>query len=175
MIDLRRAEEIEKGVHRRGLMWLAEQASTCQKIVELGSYHGRSARAMSDNSDAHLWCIDTWDWQCNGSQWKVTENDYEIFLKNLIDVQDRVTVLKMTTCDAIEYLAPGTFDMVFIDASHDYESVRFDIVNYMPLLVPGGLLCGHDYLNGRPGVDKAVEELIHPLYKEPDAIWWTRI
>lgn len=175
MIDLLRAEEIEKGVHHEGLLWLAEQASACQKIVELGSYHGRSARAMLDNSDAHLWCIDTWDWQRNGSQWKVTEEDYKIFLGNLADIQDRVTILEMTTSEAIEYLTPSTFDMIFIDASHDYESVRFDIIHYMPLLITGGLLCGHDYHNGRAGVDRAVGELIEHCHEELDAIWWTRV
>lgn len=178
MIDLRRAELIKKGIRSQGLRWLAEQAAGCQKIIELGSYHGRSARAMLDNSRAHLWCVDTWDWRHNASQWKVTEEDYEAFFWNIVDVSERITILKMTTQDAFEYFAEEeleTFDMVFIDANHDYESVRAEILNYVLLLESGGLLCGHDYHNGREGVDRAVDELIGKVvHEEPDAIWWTR-
>jgi predicted O-methyltransferase YrrM len=50
-----------------------------------------------------------------------------------------------------------SLDFVFIDASHDYESVRDDIKAWLPKIKKGGVLSGHDYLEF-PGVRTAVDE-----------------
>src|SRR5262249_34052604 len=34
------------------------------------------------------------------------------------------------------------------DANHRFETVRDDLTAWYPKLRPGGLFCGHDYLNG---------------------------
>ncbi|MGC4044723.1 MAG: glycosyltransferase [Armatimonas sp.] len=47
--------------------------------------------------------------------------------------------------------------LVHIDGSHDYESVKADIEAALRLLVPGGVICGHDA--DAPGVQKAAGEL----------------
>lgn len=44
------------------------------------------------------------------------------------------------------------------------EEVLGDIRAYREILAPGGLLCGHDYEPGWPGVVEAVNEAI-PLEK----------
>jgi len=102
----------------------------------------------------------------------VDETDFDIFLENIQDARERVTILKMSTREALEFLPSGCFDMVFIDADHRYEAVRFDIVNYAPLLCEGGLLCGHDARGGWKGVDRAVEELITDPREGGAAMWW---
>jgi len=48
-------------------------------------------------------------------------------------------------------------DLVFIDASHDYESVKSDIAAWWPHVKAGGILCGHDY-NTHGGVQQSVDE-----------------
>jgi hypothetical protein len=58
-----------------------------------------------------------------------------------------------------------SFDWVYIDANHDYKSVRDDITAWYPKLRPGGILSGHDYIDGRVrgkkfGVKRAVDELV---------------
>jgi len=56
---------------------------------------------------------------------------------------------------------------VFVDGDHHYQSVKADIVNWAPKIVPGGVIAFHDYaptaknLKRRPhlaGVKRAVDE-----------------
>lgn len=49
-----------------------------------------------------------------------------------------------------------SLDFVFIDAAHDYESVRADIEAWMPKT--RGIIAGHDYIPTYPGVMQAVDE-----------------
>ena len=169
-IDLERAIAIEKGCSIEDLSWLTEAVAGKLRIVELGSLHGRSTRAMLDNSEAHIWCIDSWQGAESGIGLITDDDDYAIFLENVRDVRWRVTILKMFTHEAVEMLPVRFFDMVFIDACHSYEAVKFDITHYAPLLREGGLLCGHDA--GRKEVGRAVEELIDCPMKAAAAIWW---
>jgi predicted O-methyltransferase YrrM len=54
-----------------------------------------------------------------------------------------------------------TFDLVFIDAGHDYENVSKDIERATAILDENGLLAFHDYRSLQdPGVTKAVDELL---------------
>ncbi len=56
---------------------------------------------------------------------------------------------------------PGRYDLVFIDAAHDYESVKADIAAWWPLVRRGGILSGHDYNTRRyHGVNQAVDEFV---------------
>jgi predicted O-methyltransferase YrrM len=104
----------------------------------------------------------------------VGEKDYQLFLKNIKDVRDRVTILKMTTREAVGRLPLGTFDMIFVDADHSFEGAKFDIVHFAPLLKPEGLLCGHDYNSKRwPGVIRAVKELAMKA-RVVHTIWWIK-
>jgi predicted O-methyltransferase YrrM len=54
-------------------------------------------------------------------------------------------------------------DLIFIDAGHDYRSVRSDSRNALRMVRPGGIILWHDYMQAWPGVKKAVEELL-PQY-----------
>lgn len=156
------------------LIWLADSARDCKEIAELGSYRGASARAMLDNSQARIWCIDSWRGSECGRGLKVSETDYELFLNNLRDVLERVVIFKMYTREAVKVLSQIQFDLVFIDADHSYEAVKFDIAHFGPLVRPGGILCGHDYEpEHRPGLVRAVDELIPNARYGGTTIWWT--
>jgi len=156
------------------LVWLAEQSAKCKRIVEVGCYRGRSTRAMIDNSRAHIWCLDSW------SGTHTTADDHVRFLTNVQDSLDRLTILKMDSVKGTKKLlkrfGPGHFDLMFIDACHDYKCVRADIIACRPLVRRGGILAGHDYANGWPGVRRAVNELVPDKQIVPKgAIWWTKL
>jgi len=165
-VDLSRALEIPGWTTPYQLEWLAKVASKCNVIVELGSMRGRSARAMVDNSEALIYCVDTW----------VVENSwghsFDLFRKNMADVLDRIVMLRMLTEVGVRQI-PDELDMVFVDAGHSYGCVYSDIMNYGPKVRVGGLLCGHDY-NSSPDVKLVVDRLLPSATNEPDNMWWVR-
>jgi hypothetical protein len=75
-----------------------------------------------------------------------------------------------------DYQPVASLDVVFIDALHDYESVKHDIELWWPLVRPGGYLCGHDYNHKWPGVMRAVAERFNlmDVCLGPDSMWWVR-
>jgi predicted O-methyltransferase YrrM len=72
----------------------------------------------------------------------------------------KVTAVNATSEAAASlFKAKGeTFDMIFIDASHDHANVKADLAAWFPLLAPGGLFCGHDFNANFPSVMQAVTE-----------------
>ena len=172
-MDIDRALEVDGWMSPANLKWLAEHAGACEYIAELGIYCGRSTVAMLDNSDAHLWCVDTWNYG------KCAARNLEIFRQNIAGREDRVTILHMTTHEAAQKLARAEmrFDMVFIDACHKYGVVKQDILDYRPLVRRGGLLAGHDYKASKPewDVTRAVNELIPDVRRFRSSIWWKRL
>ncbi len=45
-------------------------------------------------------------------------------------------------------LQSASLDFVYLDARHDEASVREDLGRWWSIVRPGGLLCGHDYVDG---------------------------
>ncbi|HQT47821.1 MAG TPA: class I SAM-dependent methyltransferase, partial [Acidocella sp.] len=52
-------------------------------------------------------------------------------------------------------LAP---DVLHIDAGHDYRAVSTDIAVWWPLLRPGGVMVGDDYMQAWPEVKRAFDD-----------------
>jgi predicted O-methyltransferase YrrM len=67
-----------------------------------------------------------------------------------------VTLLKGRGDELAQRFPDGSLDMVFIDASHDYESVRREIAAYLPKLKGRHVIAGDDF--GWEGVARAVRE-----------------
>jgi predicted O-methyltransferase YrrM len=163
------------------LEWLAKKASTYQRIAEVGSWMGRSTTAMADNMQgaATIIAVDTWGGSEELKSYLSDKPDdfvYNVFCKNLKHhiESGRVSPLRLPSVEAARKLqANGNagFDMVFIDASHDYENVKADIQAWKPLVRPGGLLCGHDW--GHPPVVQAVREILGTP-KSSSTIWYIR-
>ena len=164
------------------LEWLAEQASKHRCIVEVGSWMGRSTTAMADNMEGSgvIFAVDTWRGSEEHESYlkdKPIDFVYNIFRKNLtVHIESgRVCPVHLPSIEAARVfraIGYADFDMVFIDASHDYENVKADIKAWKPLLRSGGLLCGHDW--GHPPIVQAVRELLgNP--KSSSTIWYARM
>lgn len=173
-MNLSKALEIQGYMSEPALQWLAEQASKHSVIVELGSFCGRSTRALADNTPGKVYAIDDWK-GVRKTQWgpatKEMQDDGPIsfvaFCQNMEDhllVTGKVKPIRMDHAE-VELLwprLPDSPDMVFIDGDHDYASVKRDIMIWSQRIEEGGLLCGDDI--SWPGVREAVDELV------PDAV-----
>lgn len=70
-----------------------------------------------------------------------------------------VKIVKKDSKESLSLFNDDFFDFIYIDANHDYEYVKGDIVNWCLKLKVGGVLSGHDYINKRhKGVKRAVDE-----------------
>jgi hypothetical protein len=176
MVDISRALETPGWMADFELEWLAEQASKHKMIAEIGSYLGRSTRAMADNTSGVIYAVDTWKGTAGDESFpKEPYKDYfwQEFTKNLGDhLWNRtmtsvrhVIAMRMTSLEAAaKFSEKGIkFDFIFLDGDHSYESVRNDILAWRPLMREGGMFSGHDYDSGYPGVVQAVRELIAPV------------
>lgn len=55
--------------------------------------------------------------------------------------------IKELSIKAAERFEDESLDFVFIDAAHDYKSVKEDIKAWDPKVRKGGIVSGHDYMN----------------------------
>jgi SAM-dependent methyltransferase len=178
-LNINRALEISGWMDEAELLWLAEQAQCHKDIVEIGSWMGRSTRALADNTEGSVWAVDTWkgsDEHTHLLEGKSENWLYEEFQRNMEGLpKGRLYPFRDLSLAAAECFQRMKikFDMVFIDADHGYECAKDDIQAWRKLLVPGGLLCGHDYgpLGSWPGVQQAVDELVPDRVLEAGYIW----
>lgn len=164
------------------LIWLAAQAKIHKCIVELGSFLGRSTRALADNTSGVVYAVDDWnglrdqDWPSELAQ-EINENFKDNCLLGFTHhLKDHIEAGKVRPVNADHGLKewwPPFPDMVFVDGDHRHENVRRDIVNALDRLAPGGLLCGHD--SNWPGVTKAVTELLPDAVMVPDTTIWAYV
>ena len=149
------------------LLWLAEQASKHSRIVEIGSYLGRSTRALADNTPGFVIAIDDWEGPRDVEEKLKSEALYDSFRDNLDELVTIGIVIPFRAKHESEIMGYGypaylsknqRFDMIFIDGSHEYEDVKRDIAKWLPYLEKGGLMCGHDFAPAYEGVRRAVCE-----------------
>jgi predicted O-methyltransferase YrrM len=85
---------------------------------------------------------------------------------------ERLIPIQGNSHNVHDQIKDNSLDFVFIDASHDYHSVKGDIEYYTSKLKPNGWLCGHDI--DFPGVNKAVNELLPNNFDNgPNNVWFT--
>ena len=160
-INIQRALTIDGFMLAEELEYIAVCAARSKLIAEVGCYKGRSGRAWGDNTQGIVFCIDIWR---DGGELE--------FDRNLADLSGIVKV-KMDSRRAAGALAKAglIFDMIFLDADHDYDNIRADILAWRPLLRDGGILAGHDYQPAFPGVIQAVQELVPKFRVVGGSIW----
>jgi hypothetical protein len=80
-------------------------------------------------------------------------------LQNFFKNNKNVFFLKGLSHSQIGKIPDNHLDMIYIDASHEYEDVKKDLQLSFPKVKINGYICGHDYeINRFPGVVNAVNE-----------------
>lgn len=141
------------------LKWLAEQAQKHSKIVEIGTYLGKSTRALADNTDGFVVTVDNFAGPQDTTIPNALRNNiFELFMSFCYDLL-QVGKLRVIADDHANVVLDFSPDMVFLDGSHIYEDIKRDISYWLPRITKGGLICGHDYTN-MEDVRKAVSEIV---------------
>lgn len=122
-------------------------ATTNGDLVEIGCWYGRTTKAfcLVPNNDLRVHCVDTFlgskEHQKELQGYKFKDD----FINNTKDLPQICSIIEKESAIAAEDFADDTFDVVWIDAGHDYENVKTDITKWLPKLKNGGLMIGHDY------------------------------
>lgn len=80
----------------------------------------------------------------------------------------QVHVHRRLSVDAASGFGDGTFDWVYIDTDHSYETTHDELRAYAAKVKPGGLIAGHDFVMGNwaSGVRYGVVEAVHEFCAE---------
>ncbi len=131
------------------LTWLARQASDKQRVLEIGTFAGRSTYAMALTCPGTILTIDTWlgEYGTPELNGRKLESRAHWNLGAFIG-EGRVQVGTMSSAALwMEYRhgRHSPFDFIQIDGGHDYYSVLFDVHVARRMLAPGGVISGHDW------------------------------
>jgi predicted O-methyltransferase YrrM len=139
-------EQVARVVERAG------QVPATGRIVEIGSFRGRStiAIARSAPEGTEIVAIDPHAGNDRGPQEiegfeDEAAVDSKVFLTNLerAGVRDRVTYVRKFSHDALDDVR-GPIDMLHIDGAHRYGPASDDIARWGDRVVGGGALLVHD-------------------------------
>lgn len=147
---------------------LGELASRSKDVVEVGCWKGRSTKALLELCKGKVYAVDHW----NGSDTDISgvvarEKDiFGEFFEN-VGHYPNLEILRGDSIEMSKCFNGKKVDMVFIDASHDYLSVKADIEAWLPKCKK--YICGHDYNIAQ--VKQAVDEKF-PKVNTVEDIWW---
>jgi SAM-dependent methyltransferase len=133
------------------------ELSRGKRVVEIGSYHGKSTVAMAQVAEA----VHSIDWH-EGDAGSGPGGTLP-FLKATLErygVAEKVALHVGRTEDMAPRLPAKTFDLVFVDGAHDEGNVRTDIIAALRLLRPGGTIAFHDW--PMPSVQGPAKEFLGP-------------
>lgn len=161
-------------------------------LVEVGNFLGRSlcclGQLVKDSGKSfHVVGIDVCTgsgiengWDNHGAAVREGGGTFAGLLHGNIvkcGLQDYITLVAAKSDRAATLFPDKSLTCVFLDARHDYESVKSDIQTWLPKIKPGGIIGGDDIgIPGEvnpvwPGVGKAVTELLPGFSYKPHDAW----
>src|SRR4051812_37052574 len=126
------------------------------KGVEIGVKTGKYSDELLRNwRGEQLISVDPWmsvDWDEYVDRSNVSQDEfdryYHMTCERLAPYGERSDIWRMTSLEAAKRVPDHSLDFAYIDARHDYESVKEDIAAWCAKVRPGGILSGHDYVDG---------------------------
>jgi hypothetical protein len=154
-------------------------------FVEIGTWKGQSSaflavEIINSGKKIKLDCIDNFTGSViEPGQMLDRDNQagrlYDVFVNNMKPVEGHYTAIQGDSAETASLYQDESLDFVFIDASHDYESIKKDITAWFPKVKIGGLFGGHDYAQPYPGIIRAVNGLLskEKVQVFPSTCWFT--
>ncbi len=147
---------------------IKENVNESTVMVEVGSFAGVSSELFALHCHK-ISCIDSWKPYIEIPSEFIIEAEARFEKVRLR--YDNISKLKFTSSEAAPLFLDNCLDLVYIDAAHDYESIKNDINLWLPKIKPGGFIAGHDI------VLKPVKFCIDEIFGEnnyktyPDTSW----
>ena len=114
------------------------------------------------NGDKSLWDNDQM-MSLLGQQWRDKEKGnlmYNTCVKNLEPVIHIVKLIRKDSTESASDFRDESVAFAFIDADHERQAVKRDLLAWWPKIKPGGTLGGDDYHLAWPEVIVAVDEFV---------------
>jgi len=168
------------------------------EIIELGCWEGKSTCALAVAAEPEpVIAVDNWTGSHSEGEGHPTvqiakqRDVLAVFRENVAMYTRGNVVIVRLDHDAfigslgfpsLEFpVANAVVKFVHIDGAHDYASVRRQILGLKPHMVPGGIICGDDFLTASAqrhdlggGVERAVRECC-PNFELHGNLWlWVR-
>jgi len=141
--------------------------------VEVGVWKGEFSDFLLKNwKGKKLYSVDPWmsfSQEEYPDDMNITQAEFDRIYENVLEqlkvYKERSAIIRKTSFNAAKEFENNFLDFVYLDGRHDYNGVKEDIALWFPKIKKGGMLCGHDYLNGIIGntdfgVKKAVDEFM---------------
>lgn len=127
------------------------------RVVELGVYNGKFASKMLKHVKIKTYTgIDGWD----KAYGKTSEQAWGFAQKAVSEYRNAV-LIKGETTTVLRNIPDDSFDVVYIDSSHEYEHTLQELRLCKLKVRRGGVISGHDYeCSNHPGVTEAVQEFL---------------
>ncbi len=120
-------------------------------VAEIGSWKGKSASLLGNVTKAyngHVLAVDHW----RGSKGAWNEDvakAYDVFTvfrnnMKLLELEGVVLAMVMCSHAASKLIKDESLSLVFIDGDHRYSGFSQDLVDWLPKVKEGGIICGHD-------------------------------
>jgi hypothetical protein len=159
-------------------------------VVELGSWQGKSsvllAAGLFTKHKPRLFCVDPFG-EDENSRYQTEFYEpvistmhlslEEVFRRNIrrCGLTHIVQPIKGYSFDAVRSWQEP-IDILFIDASHDYESVHRDLLLWSSFVKLGGIVALHDVSPAWPGPSRVMAEDLQPPYfgdlEQTDSLLW---
>jgi hypothetical protein len=162
---------------------MVNEAPESAHFVEVGTWKGTSAaylivEIINSGKNIKLDCVDTWQGSeehqaglSHSDQHVIDGTLYNHFMENMKPVEGKFTPVRLPSVQAASMYSDASLDFVFLDAAHDYDNIKADIIAWLPKVKKGGWIGGHDY-TWNEGIRRACDELLPDHYSDPS---WNRI
>jgi hypothetical protein len=80
--------------------------------------------------------------------WTGEDGLHALTARRLAPFGERSRIWRTTSVEASREVLPASADFVYIDALHDHDSALEDVGHWFDRVRPGGIIAGHDYVDG---------------------------
>jgi predicted O-methyltransferase YrrM len=122
-------------------------------VAEIGVYDGFEASyLLREIPNLHIIMVDPWEaipeyMAPFGVRWKQREFDrlYEAARAATEFAACRRTIVRTRSLDMVHTIADNSLHLAFLDGDKRKEVLAPEILAWWPKILPGGILCGHDW------------------------------